>query len=64
MIVNGKNIFLEEPISISEFLQINGYLDDRVAVEKNKIIIPRRDFDKEQITDKDSLEIVTFVGGG
>ena len=36
----------------------------RVAVERNREVIPRRDHDKVELVEGDTLEVVTFVGGG
>ena len=64
MQINGKNIYLEKPMSISDLLVQEGYSIDRVAVEKNKNIVPRGNYTTEIVTDDDVLEIVHFVGGG
>jgi thiamine biosynthesis protein ThiS len=37
---------------------------DRVAVELNREIVPRDQWDRTQLADGDRLEIVHFVGGG
>jgi sulfur carrier protein len=37
---------------------------DRVAVELNREIVPRAQWDDTQLHDGDRLEIVHFVGGG
>ena len=37
---------------------------DRVAVELNREIVPRSQWDETQLRDGDHLEIVHFVGGG
>ena len=36
----------------------------RVAVERNRLIVRRADFDTTALADGDELEIVTLVGGG
>jgi thiamine biosynthesis protein ThiS len=36
----------------------------RVAVERNKDLVPRQLFDRTILADGDALEIVQFVGGG
>jgi thiamine biosynthesis protein ThiS len=64
MIVNGKEIILQKEISVYELLLNEGFDPQRVAVEKNKNIIPRKNFEIEIIGDSDKIEIVTFVGGG
>lgn len=36
----------------------------RVAVERNRVIVPRAEYDRTEVRDGDVLEIVTLVGGG
>ena len=64
MQVNGQYIQLLEPICISDFVKNNSYSEERVAVEKNRNIIPKANFITEMLTDDDIIEIVHFVGGG
>ena len=64
MYVNGKQISIQNEISLSEFLKAEGYDALIVAVEKNGEIIPKRLFGNEMLCDSDKLEIVRFVGGG
>ncbi len=61
---NGKQITLETPVTVLEFLQQQGYNAQRVAVERNGEIVRRSDFEKELLRDEDTVEVVTFVGGG
>ena len=64
MHVNGKQIPLQNKIYLSEFLTTEGYDLQRVAVEKNGNIVPKRNYDTEILCEDDKLEIVHFVGGG
>jgi len=64
MYVNGEQIKINEKISISEFLKKQGYDVQRVAVEKNGDVVPKKSFDTEMLSDSDKIEIVHFVGGG
>jgi len=64
MYVNGEHRAIIYEISLYDFLLNEGYDIDRVAVEKNKIIVHKRDFETEMLCDSDRLEIVHFVGGG
>jgi len=64
MHVNGQQITVKNKISLNEFLKKEGYDTQRVAVEKNGIIIPKKSFETEMLSDNDKLEIVCFVGGG
>ena len=36
----------------------------RVAVERNRDIVPKREYETTLLADGDTLEIVQFVGGG
>ena len=45
-------------------MQQQGYNAQRVAVERNGEIVRRADFEKELLRDEDTVEVVTFVGGG
>ena len=51
-------------ISVSDYLIENGYDLNRVAVELNGDILPKRDYETTYFNDGDSIEIVSFVGGG
>ena len=64
MKVNGETKKLLEKIPLSEFLQREGYAQEKIAVELNGGIIPRSRYSSVILTDADKLEIVSFVGGG
>ena len=64
MRVNGKQTALKGKISLIEFLKKEGYDAQRIAVEKNGFIVPKKSFETEILCDNDKLEIVCFVGGG
>lgn len=64
MYVNGTQKLLAEAVSLREFLVGEGFNIDRVAVEKNGVIIPKRNYDSEMLNDEDKIEVVSFVGGG
>ena len=58
--INGKDI----AAAGQNLLADQEYRTDRIAIELNGTIIPRRDYDKVTLKDGDSMEIVHFVGGG
>lgn len=64
MQVNGEKIFLQEELSLEEFLQQRRYRLDRVVAELNGVIISRESYGQILLTDADVLEIISFVGGG
>lgn len=64
MTVNGKEIRLEDTLTLAEYLERSAYQIGRVAVERNGCIVPRTDYSKVILEDGDVLEVVSFVGGG
>ncbi len=61
--VNGEQLDLSGK-TISEYLAETDYDPKRIAVEKNGYIVFKSQYDDILIEDGDSLEIVSFVGGG
>jgi len=64
VVINGENRNFEAPLTLAALVQVLGMKTDRVAVELNRDIVPRDQWDRTQIADGDRLEIVHFVGGG
>ena len=64
MRVNGQQIPLHNNIALNEFLKNEGYDIQKVAVEKNGNIVPKKTYETEMLCENDKLEIVHFVGGG
>ena len=64
MKINGKEIKLENETVLSGILEDQGFNLLKIAVMKNGDIVPKADYDKTLINDNDSLEVVSFVGGG
>ncbi len=61
--INGENSEVAGK-AIAEYLYSAGYDLMRVAVELNGDIIPKAQYADTIIKDGDSVEIVSFVGGG
>jgi thiamine biosynthesis protein ThiS len=62
--INGDSRQFDGPTSVAAMLSQLGFEPLRVAVERNRALVRRRDFDHTTLADGDSLEIVTLVGGG
>ena len=62
--INGEGRQFDGPLSVATLLQEMNLEPLRVAVERNRALVRRRDFDTTTLADGDSLEIVTLVGGG
>ena len=50
--------------SVSEYLTESGYDMKRVAVELNGDILPKAQYESAILNDEDTVEVVSFVGGG
>ena len=64
MKVNGEQLELKTSCTILEFLNQRGCVLDRVAVELNGKIAPKAEYETTTLNDGDSIEIVSFIGGG
>lgn len=64
LILNGKNVELENEITIDELLSIYKIDNSRVVVELNMEIISKDDYKKIKVKSKDTIEVISFVGGG
>ncbi|MEF9918383.1 MAG: sulfur carrier protein ThiS [Eubacterium sp.] len=62
--VNGREFDINEQQRLSEFLNQEGFETLRIAVERNGEIVPKSAYDKTVLNDHDTLEVVSFVGGG
>ncbi len=63
VIINGEKTNASG-VTVSDYLKSAGYSPDRVAVEKNGEIVPKCKYSETVFADDDTVEIVSFVGGG
>lgn len=63
MIINGKEQSFSN-ISVSYLLKQMGLNKDHIVFELNGEIISKESYDEVILDDRDSIEIVGFVGGG
>ena len=50
--------------TVAEYLATTSYSLERVAVELNGEIVPKAKYGEAVLADGDSVEVVSFVGGG
>jgi len=62
--VNGERREVPEGGSVRRLLEHLGVRGDRVAIEMNRHIVHKRDWDATQVVPGAQVEIVEFVGGG
>jgi sulfur carrier protein len=64
ILLNGDRHAIASRQSVQELLSDLGLDTSRVAVEVNRRILKRSEFDSAEVGDGDEIEVVTFVGGG
>ena len=62
--VNGRQRELPDETSMAELVSLLDLQPRRIAVEQNKRLVRRADYDRAILAEGDSVEIVTLVGGG
>lgn len=61
---NGKPTQIPTSTPITTFLTTNNYNPIHVVVELNEVIIPKDSYPTTTLSPDDTLEILTFMGGG
>jgi len=64
IIVNGKDREVADGATVEVFIEALGLPKSAVAVELNREIVKKFDYEKTVLREGDKLEIVHFVGGG
>ena len=64
VVVNGEARSVPQGTTVTALIALLGLGDRRVAVERNRQVVPRADHATTQLAAGDRLELVTFVGGG
>lgn len=62
--VNGEPREIPDAISVAGLLGHLGMEAGRVAIERNRDILPRTEWEETRVQQGDDFEIVQFVGGG
>jgi sulfur carrier protein len=64
VVVNGEPRTVPPGTTVSALIDELGLADRRVAVERNREVVPRAQHSSTVLAAGDRLELVTFVGGG
>ena len=64
IILNNATNSVPNNITIEELLLLNNIKSKYIAVEINKIIIPKSKYKEYQLSEDDKVEIITAIGGG
>lgn len=61
--INGTSLEIAGT-SLADYLDTAGYDCARIAVERNGLIVPKAQYEVTILANGDTLEVVSFVGGG
>ena len=64
ILVNGEPRRVSAGVNITQMLAELGLDPQRVAVERNRDVVPRSSLGEVMVEDGDQYEMVHFVGGG
>jgi sulfur carrier protein len=64
VVINGETRTVVQGTTIAALIVELGLGDRRVAVERNREVVPRAQHASTEISAGDRIELVTFVGGG
>ncbi len=64
VVINGEPRELPDDLNVLDMLSHLGLVANRVAIERNRDILPRAQWQQTPVEANDSYEIVQFVGGG
>lgn len=64
VVINGQARTVAQGTTVATLIGELGLGDRRVAVERNREVVPRAEHASTVLAAGDRLELVTFVGGG
>ena len=62
--LNGEEYILNQSVNLFDIIQYFNYDQSLLVLEHNKFICPKKNWHTIFIKNKDTIEIVTIVGGG
>jgi thiamine biosynthesis protein ThiS len=62
--LNGESKTVDDGLTLAELVSQLDLPALRIAVELNRVVVRRSDWEKTKLSEDDRLEIVHFVGGG
>ena len=64
ILINGESKEFDDGVSLSAVVELLELPAQRIAVELNREVVRRADWNTTVLENEDRLEIVHFVGGG
>ena len=64
LILNGEARLIDQVTDIAGLISLLSLDARKVAIERNRVIVPRSQWSVTALLEGDNIEIVHFVGGG
>ena len=65
LVINGEDHHdLPEPLTVQDLIVHLGLPEKKIAIERNREIVPKSTFEEAELSEGDILEIIHFIGGG
>lgn len=65
LIINGEDHDdVPEGLTVAGLIAHLGLPEKKIAIERNREVVPKSQFDDVQLENHDVLEIIHFIGGG
>lgn len=64
ILINGETKEISSELNLNELLKHFSLPTERVAVELNREVVRKKDWENVKIAEGDKLEVIHFVGGG
>ena len=64
IVLNGKKFTINEKDTINILLKKIDIKSSKIAIEVNKVVIPKEKYRDFKFKKNDKVEVVTFIGGG
>tara|TARA_B100001121_G_C18649513_1_gene603354 strand:+ start:1186 stop:1389 length:204 start_codon:yes stop_codon:yes gene_type:complete len=62
--INGKKTKILNDYSVKDLIKKYRLNENKIAIELNGIILPKKLYNKKKLKNNDKVEIVQFIGGG
>jgi thiamine biosynthesis protein ThiS len=62
--INGELREIAGQVNLFELLNKLDLPTERIAIELNKDVVRKKDWESIKVSDRDNIEIIHFVGGG
>ena len=64
VVINGETKEISKQFSLLELLKEFSLPSERIAIELNREVVRKKDWESILVNEADKIEIVHFVGGG